>query len=242
MKPYLNRAVYVLCLLLPVYCEAADSSPITINCDMLQSVAVTNQRIEVAAPGFSVLPPQGERWCYRLLSSDGISFFKIPKSKPVFDGPPSLEIAALHLSGAMAMSLKGLKDFGTNVQTPDELKDSVSVLIREHIFSQISAGVISAEHRFRLLESSVAIDNSLGASCVRFDAKVEERGSVQGPSLNLALNFPGNIVCRHPTASDIDLIWVGFVERYAQGDQATADTLQGEYEPFVHSLQFMPPR
>jgi hypothetical protein len=49
-------------------------------------------------------------------------------------------------------------------------------------------------------------------------------------------------VCRHPTASDIDLIWVGFVERYAQGDQATADTLQGEYEPFVHSLQFMPPR
>ena len=72
-----------LCLPLAVYCEAADSSPITINCDTLQSSAVTNleQRIEVAAPGFSVLPPRGELWCYRLMSSEGISFFKIPKSE-----------------------------------------------------------------------------------------------------------------------------------------------------------------
>ena len=43
----------------------------------------------------------------------------------------------------MAMSLKGLKDFGTNVQTPDELKDGVSVLIREHIFFLTSVGIVS---------------------------------------------------------------------------------------------------
>ena len=110
MKTYLTWAVYALSLSLAVCCEAADSAPITINCDTLQSSHVTNleQRIEIAAPGFSVLPPRSERWCYRLLASQGVSFFRIPQFEKGFDGPPSLEIAALRLSGAMAMSLKGL--------------------------------------------------------------------------------------------------------------------------------------
>src|SRR6267142_1385313 len=113
MKTHLNCAVFTLCLSLAVCCEAADSTPITINCDTLQSSPVTNleQRIEIAAPGFSILPPRGELGCYRLMSSQGVSFFKIPQSRKAFDGPPSLETAVLRLSGAMAMSLKGLRDF-----------------------------------------------------------------------------------------------------------------------------------
>lgn len=243
MKTHLNCAVFTLCLALAVCCEAADSTPITINCDALQSSPVTNpeQRIEIAAPGFSVLPPRGELWCYRLMSSQGVSFFKIPKFSKAFDGPPSLETAVLRLSGAMAMSLKGLWDLG-NPQSPDELKSLVSVLINEHLFSQISAGVLSAQHRFGLLESNVSINSTLGANCVTFDAVVKERGSAQAPTVAFVLNLPGNIVCRHPTASDIDLIWVGFVERYVDGDQRASDTLKGEYEPFVQSLQFMRPR
>lgn len=143
MKTHLNCAVFTLCLSLAVCCEAADSTPI--NCDTLQSSPVTNleQRIEIAASGFSVLPPRGELWCYRLMSSQGVSFFKILQLRKAFDGPPSLETAVLRLSGAMAMSLKGLWDFG-NPQSPDELKSLVSVLINEHLFSQISAGVLSA--------------------------------------------------------------------------------------------------
>ena len=86
----------------------------------------------------------------------------------------------LHLSGAMAMSLKGLWDFGTH-QTPDELKSLVSVLINEHLFSQISAGVLSAQHRFRLLESNVAINSALGANCVTFDAKIKEEVASRRP-------------------------------------------------------------
>ena len=244
MKTYLTWAVYALSLSLAVCCEASDSAPITINCDTLQSSPVTNleQRIEIAAPGFSVLPPRSERWCYRLLASQGVSFFRIPQFEKVFDGPPSLEIAALRLSGAMAMSLKGLRDFETKVQTPDELKNAVNVLIKEHLFSQISAGVLSAQHRFRLLESNVAINSALGATCVRFDALVEERGSLQAPTLVFLMNFPGNVVCRHPTASDNELIWAGFIERYVEGERPASDTLKGEYEPFIQSLQFMPPR
>ena len=93
-----------------VCCEASDAAPITINCDALQSSPVTNleQRIEIAASGISVLPPRSERWCYRLLGSQGVSFFRIPQFEKAFDGPPSLETAVLRLSGAMAMSLKGL--------------------------------------------------------------------------------------------------------------------------------------
>ena len=55
MKPYLTWAVYALCLSFAVCCEAADSTPITINCDALQSLPVTyrEQRIEIAASGFS---------------------------------------------------------------------------------------------------------------------------------------------------------------------------------------------
>lgn len=243
MKTHLNCAVFILSLSLAVCCKAADAAPITPNCDTLKSLPVTNpeQRIEIAAPGFSVLPPRGEGWCYRLMASQGVSFFKIPKFERAFDGPPSLETAVLRLSGAMAMSLKGLRDFG-NPQSPDELKSLVSVLINEHLFSQISAGVLSAQHRFGLLESNVAINSTLGANCVTFDALVKERGSVQAPTLVFVVNLPGNVVCRHPTASDIDLIWVGFVERYVDGDRPASDTLKGEYEPFVQSLQFMRPR
>ena len=91
----------------------------------------------------------------------------------------------------MAMSLKGLRDFETKVQTPDELKNAVNVLIKEHLFSQISAGVLSAQHRFRLLESNVAINSALEATCVRFDALVEERGSLLAPTPRVFNEFSG---------------------------------------------------
>jgi hypothetical protein len=244
MKPYLACAVCALCLSLAICCEAANAAPVTPRCEALKSLPVTSpeQRIEITAPGFSVLPPRGELWCYRLMASQGVSFFRIPQFEKGFDGPPSLEIAALHLLGAMAMSLKGLRDFGTKVQTPDELKNVVNVLINEHLFSQISAGVLSAEHRFRLLESNVAINNFFGATCVTFDAIAEERGSAQAPTLVFVLNLPGNVVCRHPSASDTELIWAGFIERYVEGDRPAADMLKKEYQPFVQSLQFISPR
>jgi hypothetical protein len=201
------------------------------------------QRVEIGAHGFSILPPQGERWCYRLMKNGGMSFFKIPKFEKGFESLPSREeIFAMHMFSTIAISLKGFRDIETNIQTLDELKTIVNLLISEHLFSQILEGVISAQHRFRLLGSDLGINSALGPSCVSFDATVEERGSVQAPGLVVLLNLPGNVVCRHPTAPDNELIWVGFVERYVQGDQPASDTLKGEYEPFVQSLRFMPPR
>jgi hypothetical protein len=41
MKSHFNWAVYFLCFTLAICCEAAESAPITLSCDTLQSSAVT---------------------------------------------------------------------------------------------------------------------------------------------------------------------------------------------------------
>lgn len=245
MKMYIYTAVFCLCLAAAAFCSAADVMPIVPDCKMLQSSAATKreQRIEIVAQGFSILPPQGERWCYRFLTSSGVSFFKIPPSASPLDRRPSLEeVVATRLFSAMAMSLKGLIREGVRIQNPDDLKTFVDLLIRENLFSQVITGISSGEHRFRLLDSSVAIMSLSSAVCVRFDGRIEERGNVQAPALVFVLNFPGNVVCRHPAVADTELIWIGFVERYLQGEQSISDTLKGEYEPYVQSVQFTTPR
>ena len=245
MKMYITTAVFCLCLAAAAFCSAAEVMPSPVDCAMLQSSAVTKRelRIEIAAEGFSILPPQGERWCYRLLASSGVSFFKIPPSAGLIDRPPSLEeVVATRLFSAMAMSLKGLIRDGVRIQNPDDLKSFVDHLIRENLFSQVLTGISSAEHRFRLLESKVDITSFSSSICVRFDGRVEERGNIQAPALVFVLNFPGNVVCRHPAVAETQLIWIGFVERYLRGEQPISDTLKGEYEPYVQSVQFTPPR
>lgn len=244
MKMYVYPAVVVLYLTVSDLCRAAEVLPGPLHCAMLQSTAVTKleQRIEIADRGFSVLSPQGERWCYRLLTSNGVSFFKIP---PIagFEKPPSLEeFVATRLFSGMAMSLKGLRDVETQIKNADELKAVVNLLIRDQLFSQMIVGIASMDHRFRLLESNVSSVAYSGAMCVKFDAKVEERGNVQAPTLVFVLNFPGNVVCRHPNVAETELIWIGFVERYLRSEQPAADTLKREYEPYVQSLEFTAPR
>jgi hypothetical protein len=245
VKLDLTPTICVLSLIAAFCCEAASLTPITLNCDKLKSSALTNseRRIEITAQGFSVLPPQGEGWCYRLTGSQGISFYKVSRYGKVFEPPRSrAAIAVMHTFSAVAMSLKGFRDFGPNIQSPSEMQAAVDLLIREHVFAQILMGVITSEHSFYLVKSDIETDSYSSASCVRFQARIEERGNSQASGLVFILNLAHNIICRHPTGPEIGLIWVGLVERYAQGDQAGVDTLKEEYEPFVQSLQFIPPR
>jgi hypothetical protein len=241
---YIYTAVFCSCLIVAVLCSAADFVPTPPDCKALQSSPVTklDQRIEIAAPGFSILPPQGERWCYRLLASSGASFFKIPPFSGPLEKPSLEEFMARRLFSAMAMSIKGLIQESGDLKNPDELKSFVDRLIREHLFPQVITGLSSGEHRFLVLESNVAIMNLSNAVCVRFDGIIEEQGNRQAPRFVFVLNFPGNVVCRHPAAPETELIWIGFVERYLRGEQPSSLTLKGEYEPFIQSLRFMPPR
>ena len=96
-----------------------------------------------------------------------------------------------------------------------------------------------------MLESHSAVNRSLDASCVRFDAKVEARGLYKAPAgVVVVLNFINNLICAHPhpASSKSRLIWISFVETYREGEQSAADTVRREVDPFLQSLQFMPPR
>jgi hypothetical protein len=243
MRCYVSSALCCLCVGFAAFCNAADVTSIPGDCEALRGSAVNlEQRIEIAAHGFSVLPPQGERWCYSLLALSGVSFFKTPKLEWPSERPPSLdEIVAGRLFSATAVSLKGLRGFDAQIQHPDDLKTLVTLLIRQQFFAQFTTGLSSADHRFRLLESNLKSETYSGAICVKFDARVEERGNLQAPNLVFVLNFPVNLVCRHPAVSDTELIWIGFVERYLNSEQSTADALKQEYEPYIQSVQFMSP-
>ena len=99
------------------------------------------QRFEISAQGFSILPPQGERWCYRLLKTSGVSFFKIPTFKNAIEGrPPRDEVVKARLFSAIAMSLKGLVNEASDIQSSDELIALVKGWLSEHLFSQIMMG------------------------------------------------------------------------------------------------------
>jgi hypothetical protein len=249
MKTYVHWAVCSPYLAVAALCGAASFTPVPLNCNMLDSSPVTNpdKRIEVSASGFSVLPPQGENWCVKSLASQGLSFVKAPVSGAIFGQSPSpdelfqLSLTAIRFTGLAV----DLPDFGFNTESPEQLKVAVDQMISMHIFSQFMGGISSAERRYQLLESHSAIERSLGVSCVRFDAKVEERG-LHGapPGLVMILNFSNNLICvqPQPASSKSRLIWISFVETYREGEQSAADTVRREVDPFLQSLQFMPPR
>jgi hypothetical protein len=127
------------------------------------------------------------------------------------------------------------------MRTFDELTIPVKRWLSEHLFAQIQMGIATANHRFRLLASTVAAASYSGATCAKFDATVEELGSPLDADSVFLLQFSGNLVCRHPLAHEIGVVWIGFVERYPEGDQPISEIIKREYEPHVQSLQFMLP-
>jgi hypothetical protein len=181
------------------------------------------------------------------MASQGFTFFKHPASVEIPARPPSpndLFQVVLQTVKFMGLAVT-LPAFGTEHPSPKQLKVVVDELISNHFFSQVVGGISSAERRFQLVESDSAVDGSLGASCVRFDAKVAELGAfLAPPDVAINLNFFKNLVCAHPqpTSAKSSLVWIGFVEVYREGDQSVAATLSREVEPFLQSLQFTAPR
>jgi len=247
MRKYVCWLVCGLCLVFAKISSAADSISIPLSCKGLQASAAGQQRIEVMDSGFSVLPPQGENWCVRSMSSQGFTFMKHPGSVEISAQPPTpndLFQVVLETVRFMGIAV-ALPEFGTHYPSPDQLKVVVDDLISNHFFSQVVGGISSAERHFRLVDSHSAIDGSLGASCIRFDATVEESGAYLAPAdVIVNLNFFSNLVCVHPqpTSAKSSLVWLSFVEVYREGDQSAAATLRGEVEPFLRSLEFTGPK
>jgi hypothetical protein len=80
---------------------------------------------------------------------------------------------------------------------------------------------------------------------VAVDAKVEARGFYKALGDNVViLKFINNLICVHPQppSSKSPLIWISFVEVYREGEESAADTVRQEVDPYLQSLQFLPPR
>src|SRR5262245_61953736 len=227
-----------LCLVLARFSSAADFISIPLDCKGLQASEAGQQRIQVADSGFSILPPQGENWCVRSMASQGFTFFKHPANVEIPAKPPTpndLFQVVLQTVRFMGIAV-ALPEFGTHHPSPDQLKLVVDDLITNHFFSQVMGGISSAERHFQLVDSHSAVDGSFGASCVRFDAKVEELGAYLAPAdVVINLNFVSNLICANPqpTSASSSLIWIGFIEAYREGDQSAAATLSAEIEPFL---------
>ena len=185
MRTHVCWMVCGLCLLLARFSSAAEFISIPLDCKGLQASEAGQQRIEVPDSGFSVLPPQGENWCVRSMASQGFTFFKHPASVEIPAQPPTpndLFQVVLQTVRFMGIAV-ALPEFGTHHPSPDQLKVVVDELISNHFFSQVVGGISSAERHFQLMESHSVIDGSFGASCVRFDAKVEELGAYLAPPM-----------------------------------------------------------
>jgi hypothetical protein len=246
VRTHLCWMVCGLCLALARFASAADFTSIPLDCKGLKAAAVGQQRIEVPASGFSVLPPQGENWCVSSMAA-GFFFFKHPATVEILAQPPSpsdLFQVVLQTVRFMGMAL-ALPEFGTEHPSPDQLKVVVDDLISNHFFSHVVGGISSAERHFQMVKSHSAIDRSYGASCVRFDAKVAEQGAyLAPPDVVMNLNFSNNLVCAHPqpSSSKGSLVWIGFVEVYRDGDQSAAASVSREVDSLLRSLEFSGPR
>jgi hypothetical protein len=246
MRKYVCALVCGLCLMFAGLCRAAETQIIPLDCGGLKASRVGRQRMEVPVSGFSILPPRGENWCVSSMAS-GFFFFKHPArveipAQPTT--PDNLFQVILQTVRFMGMAL-ALPEFGTAHPSPEQLKAVVNELISNHFFAQVVGGISSGERRYQLVESRSVIDRSYGASCVRFDATVEEKGAyLAPPDAVVNLNFFNNLICAHPqaTSSKSALVWISFVEIYRDGDQSAAVSLSGEVEPLLRSLEFSGPR
>lgn len=241
MRTYSRWVLLCLCIMFAVGCAARSFTPVTLDCPALRMAPVTNldQRLEFQAEGFSILPPQGQDWCIQRLDSHGVVFNKHPLSGKLLEKQPQL-VDVFHTFAAFAVA-RDVKQ--TKIESSADLKAFVDQLLREGDVGRFVEGEEgSAVRRFRLVESNSVLDNSFGSDCVRFDAVVEERDNPRLAGSVLILNVPNNLICRHPHSPGVSLIWISFNERYVQGEQPLAATVKHEFEPFVRSLQFMPPR
>ncbi|MGH2396585.1 MAG: hypothetical protein ACRDFW_06265 [bacterium] len=116
---------------------------------------------------------------------------------------------------------------------------------RSRMFGSMTVLDSAPVARFKLVESKVVLDNSLGATCVRWDAVIEERDNPKVPGSVLIQTIRNNFLCRHPHSRERVFILIGYSERHMQGEQPQSqlvEMLKQEVEPFLRSLRFIRPR
>lgn len=179
----------------------------------LTPVPQSGQRMQF--DGFSVLPPQGDRWYVApTVPKDemwrGVAGF-------VKQGSNDTPGAAIWATAAVA-----------NIDTPFPSREQLLQQLLRAREAELRGG------RFRLLEFRSAPGPVPG--CQRYDAVAEDRGVPEFPNEVFVLSLH-HALCLHPNAPTL-AVNVAYSERRRQGQAATP--LEREGEPFLASLQFAP--
>lgn len=244
----LGRSLFIWLLgILTTGCAAVLSTPVMFDCRQLGMTPVTDtaQRLEFPSPGFSVLPPQGEHWCIQQSQPSGIAFVKSPLFGKLLDRrPQETEVAHTFVAMAREVSVEEAA-----VESPADLQAFVERWLRGGAGVRLGGPTMVLDTtplaRFKLARSKVLLDNSLQASCVRWDAVIEERDNPMVSGSVLIQTTRNNFLCWHPHSRERVFILIGYSERHVQGEQAQpplVEMLKREVEPFLQSLRFVPPR
>ena len=182
------------------------------------TVLVTEPDQRLQFNGFSVLPPDGERWHWVGRESQdttrlSYSMFVKKSSR----GRPSRNT---YLAKAAVLDA-GERQFTTT----------------QELLSHVRAmGLFQESPRQQNMRVEFAVDDTLAPLCVRFDLNAEDTrvGGYAGPVYLLDAH---GLFCVHPEAPDV-LVMIDHSRRTRQGDAPVAAQTEGER--FLSSLRFTP--
>jgi len=185
------------------------------------------QRLDV--PGLSILPPQGDNW-FRAsfppppeeLETVSLIWFV----KKLQDAPPARpEDARIVFAAVTARDLKGQR-FDTPAQFLQFIKGE----------EKLTGEMVT--RRSRLLGHEVVVDESLGATCVRYLRVTEFTGESMQWRFRDALFITASrgFFCLHPDRTRSMTIDVRYDQTYLKGQEPLP--LDAEVEPFLKSPMF----
>jgi len=225
-----------------VGCSLVTRPSVHVDCTEMKMAALPQSVDRLSFEGFSVMPPHGH-WCIEHLDrKTGVVLVTSPLLGRVSTEPPLPEESSHgFLARAMVVDIEG-----ATVESTPQLRDFVDRWLRAGQPSYVSGGktVLSAQQqleRFKLVESEVTEDSSLGTECIRFSATIEERNNPSLPGDTLLQVTKRNFLCRSPRSKMPIFILIGPAERYSQTHEPSwkfFDTARRQVESFTRSLEF----
>lgn len=191
----------------------------------LQPISDRTRRIEI--PGVSILPPQGEGWfLFPVSPREAIPANTLIRfSKRLRDAPPTrAEDARLVLAGV------AVDDSGNATSpTPAEFLQAFTGGDSKKLIGEMMT------KRQRLIGFEAALDDSLGAICVRYSQLTEITGQFPAFPNLVAITSTRGLYCSHPRWPQyhIDLT---YQQIYAKDQEALS--LDVESDAFLKSLIF----
>ncbi|SFP70984.1 hypothetical protein SAMN05216419_101433 [Nitrosomonas cryotolerans] len=166
--------------------------------------------------GFSVLPPQEENWVSGRSPFPDMIIFK----KKL---PDVSEFQELHSYLAVA----------SRTSLDRELTNSQDLL------SYVNSKWKLMETRFQTVTFNAVLDkvrsNNMNTNCVQYDITTKEFNNPNFPEIIFNMTVHG-FKCRHPSFSSV-VIGADCTERYPEGYQSMAKTLENECEAFLNNVQ-----